>query len=110
MAVRELRATPAKFIFVIMAVAVGVAALSGVKGFGYGFRGMLLHNAKQLIAADVQAQTWDDPTPQQQQEMDALGKQQAGLTRVTETVSMAAPVASVVAAPVVSVSVMPMAM
>jgi putative ABC transport system permease protein len=95
MAVRELRATPAKFIFVILAVAVGVAALSGVKGFGYGFRGMLLHNAKQLIAADVQAQTWDDPTEKQQQQMEALGRQQAGLTRVTETVSMAAPVASV---------------
>jgi putative ABC transport system permease protein len=95
MAVRELRATPAKFVFVVLAVAVGVAALSGVKGFGYGFRGMLLHNAKQLIAADVQAQVWDDPSEKQQQQMEALGQQQAGLTRVTETVSMAAPVASV---------------
>jgi putative ABC transport system permease protein len=91
-ALRELRATPAKFLFVIMAVAVGVAALSGVKGFGYGFRGMLLHNAKQLIAADVQAQTWDDPTPQQEKQMDALGSANGGLTRVTETVSMAGPV------------------
>ena len=89
MAVRELRATPGKFVFVIMAVAVGVAALSGVKGFGYGFRGMLLHNAKQLIAADVQAQTWDDPTPEQEQKMDALGRAHGALTRVTETVSMA---------------------
>lgn len=89
MAVRELRATPAKFLFVIMAVAVGVAALSGVKGFGYGFRGMLLHNAKQLIAADVQAQIWDDPTPEQEQKMEALGKAHGALTRVTETVSMA---------------------
>lgn len=89
MAVRELRATPGKFAFVVMAVAVGVAALSGVKGFGYGFRGMLLHNAKQLIAADVQAQTWDDPTPQQEQEMEALGRLHGGVTRVTETVSMA---------------------
>jgi len=95
MAVRELRATPAKFVFVVLAVAVGVAALSGVKGFGYGFRGMLLHNAKQLIAADVQAQVWDDPTDKQLAQMAALGQQQAGLTRVTETVSMAAPVASV---------------
>ena len=95
MAVRELRATPAKFLFVVMAVAVGVAALSGVKGFGSGFRGMLLHNAKQLIAADVQAQIWDDPSEKQQFQMAALGKQQAGETRVTETVSMAAPVASV---------------
>ena len=93
-ATRELRATPAKFLFVIMAVAVGVAALSGVKGFGYGFRGMLLHNAKQLIAADVQAQMWDDPTPQQDQAMQALGLKHGALTRVTETVSMAAPVSA----------------
>ncbi len=89
MAVRELRATPGKFAFVVMAVAVGVAALSGVKGFGYGFRGMLLHNAKQLIAADVQAQIWDDPTAQQERQMAALGSLHGALTRVTETVSMA---------------------
>src|SRR5438270_11504796 len=62
---RDLHAAPAKFVFVILAVAAGVAALSGVKGFGYAFKGMLLRNAKQLIAADVQAQTWDNPTPEQ---------------------------------------------
>lgn len=94
MAVRELRASPAKFVFVVLAVSVGVAALSGVKGFGYGFRGMLLHNAKQLIAADVQAQVWDDPSDKQVHEMEDLGHQQLGLTRVTETISMAAPVAT----------------
>lgn len=93
-AVRELRATPGKFLFVVLAVAVGVAALSGVKGFGYGFRSMLLHNAKQLIAADVQAQTWDDPTDAQESAMRALGQKYGALTRVTETVSMAAPVSA----------------
>ena len=59
---RELRASPQKFAFVVLAVAVGVAALSGVKGFGYAFKGMLLRNARQLIAADLQAQTWSDPS------------------------------------------------
>ncbi len=62
---RELHAAPAKFLFVVLAVAVGVAALSGVKGFGYAFKGMLLRNAKQLIAADVQAQIFRDTTPEQ---------------------------------------------
>ena len=70
---RELRATPAKFAFVVLAVAVGVAALSGVKGFGYAFRDMLLRNSKQLIAADVQAQTWEDPTANQIAKMQTLG-------------------------------------
>ena len=54
-AFRDLRSAPAKFIAVVLSVAIGVAALSGVKGFGLAFRGMLLRNAKQLIAADLQA-------------------------------------------------------
>ena len=86
---RELRAAPAKFVFVVLAVAVGVAALSGIKGFGYAFRGMLLHNAKQLIAADLQAQTWESPTGEQIQKLEAIGSHAGRMTRVTETVSMA---------------------
>lgn len=87
---RELRAAPAKFFFVILAVAVGVGALSGVKGFGYAFKGMLLRNAKQLIAADVQAQTWNAPTPEQIAQVKRIAEQYGTLTRVTETISMAA--------------------
>ncbi len=86
---RELRAAPAKFVFVVLAVAVGVAALSGVKGFGYAFRGMLLRNAKQLIAADLQAQTWDSLTPEQIDRLESIGSHSGQMTRVTETVSMA---------------------
>lgn len=87
---RDLHAAPAKFLFVILAVAVGVAALSGVKGFGYAFKGMLLRNAKQLIAADVQAQTWNDPTPEQINRLRNIGRQYGSMTQVTETISMAA--------------------
>jgi putative ABC transport system permease protein len=87
---RELHAAPAKFFFVILAVAVGVGALSGVKGFGYAFKGMLLRNAKQLVAADVQAQTWNAPTPEQIDRVNRIAKRYGTLTRVTETVSMAA--------------------
>jgi putative ABC transport system permease protein len=87
---RDLQASPGKFLFVILAVAVGVAALSGVKGFGYAFKGMLLSNAKQLIAADVQAQTWDDITPERLRALQDLAEKDGTMTRVTETVSMAA--------------------
>ncbi|MBV8897840.1 MAG: ABC transporter permease [Acidobacteriaceae bacterium] len=87
---RDLHASPGKFLFVVLAVAIGVAALSGVKGFGYAFKGMLLKNAKQLIAADVQAQTWTDITPEQLTRLDKLGQKDGTLTRVTETISMAA--------------------
>ena len=87
---RELRAAPAKFLFVVLAVAVGVAALSGVKGFGYAFRGMLLRNAKQLIAADVQAQMFNAPDPEQIGQMQRIADRDGSMTRVTETISMAA--------------------
>ena len=90
-AARDLRASPAKFLFVTAAVAIGVAALTGVKGFGFAFRGMLLSNAKQLIAADLQGQTWNDPNPEQLKKLQALAAQNGRLTRVTETVSMARP-------------------
>lgn len=86
---RELKSSPSKFMFVILAVAVGVAALSGVKGFGYAFKGMLLRNAKQLIAADVQAQTWNDLSPQHLAAVHAIADKYGTMTRVTETVSMA---------------------
>lgn len=87
---RELRASPAKFLFVIIAVAVGVAALSGVKGFGYAFKGMLLKNAKQLIAADVQAQTFMNPSPAEIARVDEIAHRYGVMTRVTETLTMAA--------------------
>jgi putative ABC transport system permease protein len=87
---RELRAAPVKFLFVIFAVAVGVAALSGVKGFGYAFKGMLLRNAKQLIAADLQAQVYQQPPPDEIEKIETLSKRYGVMTRVTETESMAA--------------------
>ena len=86
---RELRASPAKFLFVIVAVAVGVGALSGVKGFGSAFKGMLLRNAKQLIAADLQAQTYQDPSPEAVHKVERIGARDGQVTRVTETISMA---------------------
>lgn len=88
-AFREVRASPGKFLFVVLAVAIGVAALSGVKGFGYAFKGMLLKNAKQLIAADVQGQIWGLPTPEQLAALERMGESDGRMTRVTETVSMA---------------------
>ena len=89
---RELRVSPGKFLFVVFAVAIGVAALSGVKGFGYAFKGMLLRNAKQLIAGDLQAQVYQQPPPDEIAKMAALSQQFGTMTRVTETESMAASV------------------
>src|SRR5579884_3002658 len=88
-AFRELGAAPGKFGFVVLAVAIGVAILTGVKSSGAAFKNMLLRNARQLIAADVQGQIWALATPDQLARMDALGHRYGEMTRVTETVSMA---------------------
>ena len=85
---RELAATLAKFLFVIFAVAVGVGALSGVKGFSVAFKSMLIRNAKQLIAGDLQAQMWNAPTSDQLRQVEDIGKRYGRMTRVTETISM----------------------
>jgi putative ABC transport system permease protein len=86
---RELRSTPSKFLFVVLAVAVGVGALSGVKGFGLAFKSMLVRNAKQLIAADLQAQVWNLPTEEQLNAVTLAARNRGVMTRVTETISMA---------------------
>jgi putative ABC transport system permease protein len=86
---RELRSAPSKFLFVVLAVAVGVGALSGVKGFGLAFKSMLLRNAKQLIAADLQAQVWNLPTDEQMKKVVEAARTRGVMTQVTETVSMA---------------------
>ena len=50
---REARASSVKFTFVILAVAVGVGALTGVRGFSRAFHQMLVREARTLIAADL---------------------------------------------------------
>src|SRR5689334_12958369 len=86
---RELKASPSRFLFVVLAVAVGVGALSGVKGFGSAFRSMLFKNAKQLTASDLTAQVWGLPTAEQLSRLRKIGNRDGALTWVTETISMA---------------------
>ena len=47
---REGRASSVKFFFVILAVAAGVGALTGVRGFAASFRQLLLKEARTLMA------------------------------------------------------------
>ena len=85
---RESRAAPAKFVFVILAVAVGVGALTGVRGFSRSFREMLLSEARPLMAADLTVRVFDLPTADQAAVMEQLQKRGVRRTWVTETVSM----------------------
>ncbi len=86
---RELRASKAKFSFVILSVAIGVAALIGVRGFSESFQKTILAEARTIMAADLSARMFRQPTPQEAKQLDDL-QQSTGVRRtwITETVSM----------------------
>ncbi len=86
---RELRASRAKFVFVLLSVAIGVAALTGVRGFSQSFQKALLGDARGIMAADLSARMFRLTTPKEEQQLDALATKGVERTSVTETVSMA---------------------
>jgi putative ABC transport system permease protein len=89
---RDLKSAPGKFGFVVVSVAVGVAALVGVRGFSESFRHTLSVEARSLMAGDLSARLFHDPTAEDKAKIAAiLQKDGAGIrsTWVTETISMA---------------------
>ena len=60
---RDLKSAPGKFAFVVLSVAVGVAALVGVRGFSESFRQTLTTEARSLMAGDLSARIFREPTP-----------------------------------------------
>src|SRR5580692_6744160 len=88
-AAREMRSSRGKFFFVLLSVAIGVAALTGVRGFSASFRSSLLLRARSIMAADLAARMGQQPTPGQQQALDDLRSTGVQETVVTETLSMA---------------------
>src|SRR5258705_5292241 len=87
---REARASSAKFIFVILAVAAGVGALSGVRGFSESLRKMLRREARTLLAADLMARSMGDPVgPRTVETLDKLSARGVDITKIVETVSLA---------------------
>jgi putative ABC transport system permease protein len=86
---REIRAARTRFLFVILAVAVGVGALTGVRGFSRSFRHMLLAQARTLMAGDLTIRVFALPTPDQDATLRALESRGVQRTWITETVTMA---------------------
>jgi len=84
---REMRASRAKFGFVLLSVAIGVAALTGVRGFSQAFQKALLGDARSLMAGDLSARLFRQTTAKENEQLDALKGVER--TTVTETVSMA---------------------
>jgi putative ABC transport system permease protein len=78
-----------KFVFVVLAVAMGVGALSGVRGFSQSVQTMLGSETRNIMAADLTARQFNDPDNQQAALLEALGSKGIDRTTITETVSMA---------------------
>jgi len=88
-ATRELHSSRGKFTFVLLSVAIGVAALTGVRGFSSSFRAELLLRARSILAADVAARTNTPPTVEQAAAIDRLKAAGTDESPVTELLSMA---------------------
>ncbi len=86
---RETRSSMVKFTFVVLGVAAGVGALSGVRGFSQSFEGMLTREARTVMAADLTARQFVPADADQTALLDALAAQGVERTLITETVSMA---------------------
>src|SRR5580658_9523111 len=92
---RDLKSSPGKFAFVVLSVAVGVAALVGVRGFSESFRQTLSAEARSLMAGDLSARIFREPTAEELGRIAAIEQQDhkgAGgirATWATEMLSMA---------------------
>lgn len=88
---RDLKSAPGKFGFVVLSVAVGVAALVGVRGLSDSFRKTLTGEARSLMGGDLTARTFHLPTAEESRKLLEIEKQAAGTrsTWVVETLSMA---------------------
>ncbi len=75
----------------VLSVAIGVAALVGVRGFSESFRRTLSTEARSLIAGDLSARIFHVPTADDDRKIDAIKQTIPGSrsTWVTETLSMA---------------------
>src|SRR6476469_295047 len=89
MAWLDAKASRGRFIFVMFAVAAGVAALAGVKGFSESVRYTLFKEARTLMGADLMIRMNAIPTDRENAYLQTLAQQGIDFTPVTETVSMA---------------------
>src|SRR6202042_3980755 len=83
-AAREMHSSRGKFFFVVLSVAIGVAALTGVRGFSASFRSTLLDKARSIMAADLSARMFQQPTAEEQKGLDEIAASGGGITPGTE--------------------------
>ena len=88
---RDLKSAPGKFGFVVLSVAVGVAALVGVRGLSDSYKQTLSDEARSILAGDLSAHIFRAPTEEENAKIAAIGGANSGglrTTWITETISM----------------------
>jgi putative ABC transport system permease protein len=85
---RETRPALKRFIFLVAAVALGVGALTGLKGFSRALDRSINKSARDLIAADMAVRMNVPVSPDELEVMESLIPRGAEFTRTTETLSM----------------------
>src|ERR1700721_4113776 len=68
--------------------AIGVAALPGARGFSDSFQKTLLGEARTIMAADLSARMFRQPTQEEEQQLNVMASRGVQRTQVTATVSM----------------------
>ena len=72
MAWRETRAAKAKFLFVVLSVALGTTALTAVTGFNESVSYTLLREARSLMGADIAIRMPVEPSPEETKFIESL--------------------------------------
>jgi putative ABC transport system permease protein len=85
---RETRPALKRFIFLVAAVALGVGAITGLKGFSRALDRSINKSARDLIAADMAVRMNVPVSPDELVALESLIDRGAEFTRTTETLSM----------------------
>ena len=88
-ALRDLQSSYGRFAFVIASMALGIAALVGVRGSAESVRRQFLQDTRALLAADVVVQSPTYPTDEQRSSVAQLSSGGTTSTLVVETLTMA---------------------
>jgi putative ABC transport system permease protein len=100
MAWRETRPAIKRFLFLLIAIALGVGALTGLKGFSRALDRSISRSARDLLAADLAVRFSSLPSQKEIAVLESLTQKGAVLTRTTETLSMVSPASD--SAPILS--------
>ena len=88
MAWREIRSAYKRFLFLVVAIALGVGALTGLKGFSKALNRSISKSARDLVAADLAVRFSTPATRKEIDTLESLTARGAEISRTTETLSM----------------------